>query len=94
MQLGYGQEDWVGKPVIAIINTWSDVRTFHGHCMTMGTASATAGIAKACPARFQFPPWTPTMSCLLRLVYNAERCEAVLAGKFSAACFEKTGVTN
>ena len=31
MQLGYGPEDWVGKPVIAIINTWSDVGTCHGH---------------------------------------------------------------
>ncbi len=31
MQLGYGPEDWVGKPVIAIINTWSDIGTCHGH---------------------------------------------------------------
>ena len=31
MQLGYGSEDWVGKPVIAIINTWSDIGTCHGH---------------------------------------------------------------
>ena len=31
MQLGYGPEDWVGKPVVAIINTWSDVGTCHGH---------------------------------------------------------------
>ena len=31
MQLGYGPEDWVGKPMIAIINTWSDIGTCHGH---------------------------------------------------------------
>ena len=31
MQLGYGPEDWVGKPVVAIINTWSDIGTCHGH---------------------------------------------------------------
>jgi dihydroxy-acid dehydratase len=31
MQLGYGPADWVGKPVIAIINTWSDIGTCHGH---------------------------------------------------------------
>ena len=31
MQLGYGPEDWVGKPVIAVINTWSDIGTCHGH---------------------------------------------------------------
>ena len=24
MQMGYAPEDWVGKPVIAILNTWSD----------------------------------------------------------------------
>jgi hypothetical protein len=23
MQMGYGPEDWAGKPVIAIVNTWS-----------------------------------------------------------------------
>jgi dihydroxy-acid dehydratase len=31
MQLGYGPADWVGKPVIAILNTWSDMNTCHGH---------------------------------------------------------------
>ena len=31
MQLGYGPADWVGKPVIAIINTWSDLNPCHGH---------------------------------------------------------------
>ena len=31
MQLGYGPEDWVGKPLIGIVNTWSDLGTCHGH---------------------------------------------------------------
>ena len=31
MQLGYGPQDWEGKPVIAILNTWSDIGTCHGH---------------------------------------------------------------
>jgi dihydroxy-acid dehydratase len=31
MQLGYGPQDWVGKPVIAILNTWSDINPCHGH---------------------------------------------------------------
>jgi dihydroxyacid dehydratase/phosphogluconate dehydratase len=31
MQLGYGPDDWAGKPVIAIVNTWSDIGTCHGH---------------------------------------------------------------
>ena len=31
MQMGYGPEDWRGKPVIAIINTWSDLNQCHSH---------------------------------------------------------------
>ena len=31
MQMGYGKEDWAGKPLIAIVNTWSDVNQCHSH---------------------------------------------------------------
>ena len=31
MQMGYGQDDWDGKPVIAIVNTWSDINPCHAH---------------------------------------------------------------
>ncbi|MDB5797353.1 MAG: dihydroxy-acid dehydratase [Paucimonas sp.] len=31
MQMGYGPADWVGKPVIGIINTWSDINPCHSH---------------------------------------------------------------
>ena len=31
MQMGYGREDWAGKPCIAIVNTWSDVNQCHTH---------------------------------------------------------------
>jgi dihydroxy-acid dehydratase len=31
MQMGYGPEDWGGKPIIAIINTWSDLNQCHAH---------------------------------------------------------------
>ena len=30
-QMGYGDADYAGKPVIGIINTWSDLNTCHGH---------------------------------------------------------------
>jgi dihydroxy-acid dehydratase len=30
-QIGYDRADWVGKPVIGIINTWSDINACHGH---------------------------------------------------------------
>ncbi|TCT05747.1 L-arabinonate dehydratase [Paralcaligenes ureilyticus] len=31
MQMGYGPDDWAGKPVIGIINTWSDIQPCHAH---------------------------------------------------------------
>jgi dihydroxyacid dehydratase/phosphogluconate dehydratase len=30
-QLGYDRDDWAGKPVIGIINTWSEINACHGH---------------------------------------------------------------
>ena len=30
-QFGYDSDDWAGKPVIGIINTWSDINACHGH---------------------------------------------------------------
>jgi len=31
MQMGYDAEDWRGKPIIGIINTWSDINPCHAH---------------------------------------------------------------
>jgi dihydroxyacid dehydratase/phosphogluconate dehydratase len=31
MQMGYDPADWAGKPVIAIVNTWSDINPCHTH---------------------------------------------------------------
>lgn len=31
MQMGYDRADWEGKPVIAILNTWSDIGNCHTH---------------------------------------------------------------
>ena len=30
-QIGYDRADWEGKPVIGIINTWSEINACHGH---------------------------------------------------------------
>jgi dihydroxy-acid dehydratase len=30
-QMGFDSPDWAGKPVIGIINTWSDINACHGH---------------------------------------------------------------
>ncbi|MCG8650188.1 MAG: dihydroxy-acid dehydratase, partial [Pirellulales bacterium] len=31
MEMGYAREDFVGKPVIGIINTWAESNTCHSH---------------------------------------------------------------
>lgn len=31
LQMGYGREDWQGKPVIGILDTWSDINPCHAH---------------------------------------------------------------
>ena len=31
LQMGYAHEDWVDKPIIAIVNTWSDANQCHSH---------------------------------------------------------------
>ena len=31
MQMGYGPEDWAGRPLIAIVNTWSGINPCHAH---------------------------------------------------------------
>jgi dihydroxy-acid dehydratase len=34
MQMGYAPEEWTGRPVIAIVNTWSDLQPCHVHFKT------------------------------------------------------------
>ncbi|MEX6507575.1 L-arabinonate dehydratase [Jiella sp. M17.18] len=31
MQLGYAEEEFLGKPIIGILNTWSELNSCHGH---------------------------------------------------------------
>ncbi|WBU56080.1 L-arabinonate dehydratase [Paracoccus sediminicola] len=31
MQLGYSEEEFIGKPIIGIMNTWSELNSCHGH---------------------------------------------------------------
>ncbi|MDH5798746.1 MAG: L-arabinonate dehydratase [Paracoccaceae bacterium] len=31
MQMGLSEEDWAGKPIIAVVNTWSDLSPCHHH---------------------------------------------------------------
>jgi len=34
LQMGYAHEDFLGKPVIAVVNTWSDINPCHAHFRT------------------------------------------------------------
>ena len=34
LQMGYARDDFAGKPVIGIINTWSDLLPCHAHFRT------------------------------------------------------------
>ena len=36
MQMGYAPEDWTGRPVIAIVNTWSDLQPCHAAFQAAG----------------------------------------------------------
>jgi dihydroxy-acid dehydratase len=39
-QMGYDRTDYAGKPVIAIINTWSDINHCHTHFRQRAGSSA------------------------------------------------------
>jgi dihydroxyacid dehydratase/phosphogluconate dehydratase len=51
MQMGYGREDYAGKPVIAIVNAWSDAQQCHAHFKTR--VSRTSSAARCRPAAFR-----------------------------------------
>src|SRR5688500_4509553 len=57
MQMGYAPEDWVGRPIIAIINTWSDINPCHAH-FKQRVEDATRGVFQA----GRFPIELPALS--------------------------------
>ncbi|MDH0131658.1 L-arabinonate dehydratase [Pseudomonas asiatica] len=57
MQMGYAPADWAGKPVIAILNTWSDINPCHAHFKTR-VEDVKRGILQA----GGFPVELPTLS--------------------------------
>ena len=64
MQMGYALEDWQGKPVIAIINSWSDINQCHSHFKSR-VEDVKRGVLQA----GGFPIELPTLSL-------SEPCEA------------------
>jgi dihydroxy-acid dehydratase len=56
-QIGWRREDFIGKPVIAIINTWSDISTCHSHLRERAQV-----ISQAIIAAGGFPIELPALS--------------------------------
>ena len=46
MQMGYAPKEWAGRPVIAILNTWSDINSCHTH-LRLRADVVTRGILQA-----------------------------------------------
>ncbi len=61
MQMGYSPEDWVGRPVIGIINTWSDLNPCHSHFKDRAE-EAKRGVLQAGGFPVELPAMTLTES--------------------------------
>ena len=57
LQMGYGRDEFMGKPVIGIINTWSDVNPCHAHLRDRADA-----VKRGVWASGGFPVEIPVMS--------------------------------
>ncbi len=51
MQMGFGREDYAGKPVIGIVNTWSDINQCHAHFRSGRRSQARRVAGGRLPAR-------------------------------------------
>jgi len=71
-QMGYHRSDYAGKPVIAIINTWSDINPCHSHFKQRVEAN-------------QYGVLAPQM---LRPVFARATTSLILAGTLEAPDFE------
>jgi dihydroxy-acid dehydratase len=61
LQMGYSAADFVGKPVIAIVNTWSDANPCHSHFKQHVEDVPRPSVSR-CPACPASPRPTPTTS--------------------------------
>src|SRR6201988_4658742 len=56
-QMGYDRSDYAGKPVIAIINTWSDINTCHTH-FKQRVEEVKRGVWEGGAFPAELPEWT------------------------------------
>jgi dihydroxy-acid dehydratase len=67
-QMGYDHSDYAGKPVIAILNTWSDINPCHTHFRQRVKRSSAAS------GRPAGSPWSCQRSLSPRISRNQARC--------------------
>src|SRR5512140_3292917 len=58
-QMGFHRSDYAGKPVIAIINTWSDINPCHTH-FKQRVEEVKRGISAASGFSVEMPPLPPS----------------------------------
>jgi dihydroxy-acid dehydratase len=82
MQMGYDAKDWAGRPVIGIVNTWSDINPCHAHFKTRveevkrGVLQA-GGLPIELPAMSLSEPFVKPTTMLYRN-FLAMECEELL----------------
>ncbi len=81
-QFGYDRADWAGKPVIGIINTWSDINACHGHLRDRAAdikrgIYQTGGLPIELPAMSLAEPFVKPSTMLYRN-FLAMECEELL----------------
>ena len=82
LQLGYGEEDFMGRPVIGILNTWSELNACHGHfperveAVKRGVAQA-GGFAVELPTLSVDESFTKPTSMLYRNLLAMETEETI-----------------
>lgn len=82
MQLGYSEEDFIGRPIIGIINTWSELNSCHSHLrdraqdVKRGVAQA-GGLALELPAISVDESFTKPTSMLYRNLLAMETEENI-----------------
>ncbi|MEI4488822.1 L-arabinonate dehydratase [Frigidibacter sp. MR17.14] len=87
MQLGYSEEDYLGKPLIGILNTWSEINSCHGHFreraqdVKRGVAQA-GGFAVEMPSLSVDESFTKPTSMLYRNMLAMETEEMIRSHPF------------
>src|SRR5690242_15186687 len=55
LQMGYERDDFMGKPIVGIINTWSDLQQCHTHFPVLQLPTSFPVASMAC--------WLPSKAC-------------------------------